>query len=498
MTDIGKAGVSAAKWSSVTTIARFGLQLVAQVVLARLLGPDNYGLFGMGLVVFTFSNFLATFGFAWSLAQLQEISDEEIRFAFTWQMIVGILAGAGLFFSAPLIAEYFKENRVEFIVEWMALACVVNAAASTSGNLMRRKMNFKASGLIQLISYGAGYLLIGIPMALLDYGVVALVSAWMTQAVVVAVASYLAAPHPVKPLLTCRQAPEMARIGTSVFLTNIGNWFINNLDRMLVGRILNAHAMGVYTASYNLANMPNTLLLGALQPVFLAAGARVQDEPQRLKRAYADIQAAILNLLLPIFVWLALVSPDIVDLLYGKAWKDAGPVMAILFLGMPAFVVWGMSTPILWNRGKSHWEFALQLPLIPLAALAFWLFTQYGVVAAAAVAAGVLVTRGLLIGTAAFKLLSLPLSTALSPLGKGVLISAILATANWLLGCVIPDSMHVVVRLSASFLVALIVATMVVFKFQFLISHGASNLAVRFVPRLRKLLLPEGTNGGKT
>jgi lipopolysaccharide exporter len=79
MSSLAKASVSAVKWSTATTIGRFMLQLIAQVVLARMLGPDVYGIFGMGIVVFNFSYFIATFGFAWSLGQLEEVSEEDIR-----------------------------------------------------------------------------------------------------------------------------------------------------------------------------------------------------------------------------------------------------------------------------------------------------------------------------------------------------------------------------------------------------------------------------------
>lgn len=85
MTSIGNASVKAVKWSALTTVGRFALQLIAQSVLARILGPENYGLFGIGMVVYTFGNFFSSFGFGRNLLQKQEISDSDIRFAFTWQ-----------------------------------------------------------------------------------------------------------------------------------------------------------------------------------------------------------------------------------------------------------------------------------------------------------------------------------------------------------------------------------------------------------------------------
>ena len=73
--DINKQGVSAVKWAAVGTVIRFGLQLFTQVILARLLGPESYGLFAMGLIVLTLSTFVADFGFSWGLVQNQELKE---------------------------------------------------------------------------------------------------------------------------------------------------------------------------------------------------------------------------------------------------------------------------------------------------------------------------------------------------------------------------------------------------------------------------------------
>ena len=102
---LGRPGVAAVKWSAASTVARFVLQLMAQVVLARTLGPDIFGVFAIGMVVLTFATFVSGFGFSWSQLQRTTLSDEDIRFAWTWQLIVGIATMLALYFLAPLLAN---------------------------------------------------------------------------------------------------------------------------------------------------------------------------------------------------------------------------------------------------------------------------------------------------------------------------------------------------------------------------------------------------------
>ncbi|WPB58094.1 lipopolysaccharide biosynthesis protein [Xylophilus sp. GOD-11R] len=485
MKQIGKAGVSAAKWSVATTIARFGLQLIAQVILARALGPEIYGLFGMGMVVFTLSNFFATFGFSYGLHQLKEIDDSDIRVAFTWQLLTGIAAGGAMFLAAPWTAQYFHDDRVQFITQWMALACVINSLGSVPGNLMRRSMSFRISGLIQLASYFLGYIGVGVPLALMGAGVSALVAAWMTQATVGWLASYYVVRHPIRLLFKSTHSPELLRMGMAVFFTNLGNWFISTLDRLMIGRYLNAHAMGVYTVGNNLANMPNTLLIGAMQPVFMAAGARVQDEPERLKLAYQQVSSTIWVVLFPFFVMLAFLSPEIVRLLYGPAWIEAVPVLQILFVSMPAFVTWGMSTPVLWNTGRAKFEIFLQLPLLPLAAVAYYLFGRNSIEHATLVAAAVIGARGLVMATAASKILSVRPTQWVVWMVRGALLTAVTLLLPWICLRVYAPPMPAIVALFVGGALGFGTLGAFVIAFPIVLGRDAAMLLLRFFPRLR-------------
>src|SRR5471032_2172327 len=92
--NINTRAVSAVKWAAIGTVTRFVLQLGVQIVLARLLGPETYGLFAMGLLVLTLSTFLADFGFSWGLVQNPQVERADVRFAFTWQCVSGAIAMA--------------------------------------------------------------------------------------------------------------------------------------------------------------------------------------------------------------------------------------------------------------------------------------------------------------------------------------------------------------------------------------------------------------------
>jgi lipopolysaccharide exporter len=484
MSGLGRPGVAAVKWSAISTVARFGLQVLAQVILARTLGPEIFGVFAIGMVVLTFATFVSGFGFSWSLLQRQDLRDEDVRFAFTWQVIVGLVTMLALYFLAPLLAGYFREPRAEAVIEWLSLACLLTAAAAPATYLLQRDLNFRAVGMIQVGSYAAGYVAVGVPMALMGAGANALVAAWLVQALVQLVASYAVKRHAVRPLFWYAGASHAVGTGRAVFFTNIVNWVLNNMDRVLIGRLLNAQSLGLYNVAYNLATMPNSLLLGALQPAFLAAGAKLQDDRPRLGRAYVEMLATVFVLCVPAFIFMAMISEDLVRLLYGAKWQGAGTVLSILFLCMPAYVVWGLSTPVLWNTNRKHYEALLQLPVIGVGIAAFYLLAGRGIEIAAIVAGLLLVIRAALICGAAFRGLHLRWTVLVPHVVRGLGLSTLCALGVVAGQQLAARSDSVVLSLATAGSLALAMVAIPIAIRPALLGEETTGMLLRFFPQL--------------
>lgn len=480
--------MSAVKWSAASTAARFVLQMAAQVVLARTLGPDVFGIFAIGMVVLTFAAFFSNFGFSTNLVLNKTLSNQDIRFAWTWQVIVGIVTMLAVYLLAPVLAGYFREPRAQPVIEWLSLACFLTAAAAPASTLLQRDLNFRAIGLIQVVSYAVGYLAIGVPMALWGWGTYSLVAAWLSQAVVALIAKYALKPHHLRPLLWYRDGASVVGVGRSVFLTNIVNWCLNNMDRILIGRLLNAYALGLYNVAYNVATMPNSLLLGALQPAFLSAGSRLQDERQRLGSAYVQMVAVILVLLVPAFIFLALIASDLVHLLYGQKWIGAAWVLKALFLAMPAYVIWGVSTPILWNTGRRNHEFALQLPILVCGAFAFYFFAGHGIRAVAVIAALLLVLRAIVIGCAALRALQLSWRSLMPHALRGLVLSVLCLVTVLPVQHMVARLLLPLVSLIACSLAACVVFALLLVTWPRILGEQTTTMVLRFFPWLGWIL----------
>ena len=421
---LSRSAERAVKWSVFTTLARFGLQLGSQIALARLLGPDVYGVYGIGMTVLTFVAFLSGANFSWNLMLLPKVTEEDIRLSFTWQLLMGVGCAIAMWFAAPLAGRFFGDARVSAIVQLLAIASALTAAGATATCLLQRDLDFRSLGLIQIGSYTLGYLVTGVSLALLGYGAASLGVAAIVQAAVALVATYAIRRHPLRPLMK-HSGSDTLSTGRIVFFTNIVNWALMNLDRVFIGRVLNTHAVGLYNLAYNVASIPNTLLVGALQPTLLSAGAKLQDDPRRLGEGWAMAMAAVLVLTTPAAVVAAMLSNDLVALVYGPAWYQAGWVLGTLFLCVPASASWGISTPVLWNAQRKSSECLLQLPVLAIAAMAWFWAAHQGVRHVAVVCVLVLLARAAVMVIAVLRRLRVPPARVAIALLRGVSLAIV-------------------------------------------------------------------------
>jgi len=381
--------IAAVFWGGGGTILRIGLQLVSQVALARMLGPVEYGMFAIGGIVVQFSSFFADFGLAYGLIQKRDVSNEDVRFAFTWQLIVGVLVTAAIALTSGLVATFFDEPRAQAVIAAMGLICLVNAAAGTAMNLLKRELDFKTQQVVFLVSYVVGFFCVGIPLAIAGYGVWALVAAWVTQSGLWSLLLYLKVRHPVRPLFWYAEGRTQGSYGLTVLRTNLLNWFTANVDRIVIGRLLPIREVGLYATIYTMIYSPTSSLLAVVQPVFFSASARVAEEEQgkasaRLAHAFTGLIAVICLYLAPVFGTAAILADDFVRAVYGQAWSDAGGVLRPIALAMPLLFCLGLSTPMLWANGRSQDEFGKQWFIAIVWVLACWLLVKLGGIAAVA------------------------------------------------------------------------------------------------------------------
>lgn len=367
---LASKGISAVFWGGFGSALRALLQIGAQIILARLLGPVEYGIFAMATIVLSFTNFFSDIGISYGLIQKKEITPDDVRYVFTWQLILGFIVSLAVFLLAQPLAGFFNEPRLIEVIQVASVICFLNAISSPSMNLLKRELDFKSIQIASFVSYVVGFVVVGIPMAMAGMQVWALIAAYIVNVVLNLAMLYSKSRHPLGIVLRQGGDGDLLGYGAKVFATNIVNWLIGNIDRVIIGRMFTAAQTGFYSLSYNLLSSPTITIIGVIQGALFSTSARVQDDRDRLRRALLTMIGAVTLLLFPVFFGIAAASETILHSLYGSSWLEATGLLQPIALAMPLYLLLGMATPLLWVAGRTKTEFLIQIPIAVAFALA--------------------------------------------------------------------------------------------------------------------------------
>lgn len=456
VTGLTANSLQALKWSYLGTAGRVLVQMTVQIALARLLGPEAFGSFATVMLVMGLGSLVAEAGLSSSLIREKEISDNTIRFTFTWLLIAGSAVAVLAYVLAQSLADLFQNQQLVLIVCAMTPGFLLQALGSVSLALLRRALQHRFIQLSQLLSYSIGFALIGIPCAIAGLDVWSLVIAWNVQCALASILLYAKTRHPIRPLIILNDY-GLVRYGMSILGSNIANWTIENLDNVVVAKMFGLRSIGLYSMSYNLVRSPANHLVVSLQQVLFPASAQANREGHDLGRAYLVVLSAVALVSLPVFVSIAVLSNETILTLYGTNWLDAAEVLAPLALAMPFHAMMAIGGPVLWGLGRAGLEFKVQIWIACVFLLVLLVASRNSAVAVAWGVLAMYVLRALWLTSLIASFVGIRLGQVCSAVKGGFFLAAVNATALIVISDVL-KSHHVAAPLSLTICAAVVIA----------------------------------------
>ena len=393
----------ALKWNYLGTLVRTGTQFILGIVLARLLGPEPFGLVAIAWLILGLGNLVADFGLASALVQQKTISDRDIRYVFTLQMLVGIFMTAAIVIAAPWVASFFKSDNAIPVLRAMGCLFLIQAAGQTATALLRRNMNFKPLQIIAVGSYLFSYVGVGLPLAWGGAGVWSLVAAQVAQALIYSIAVNLHTRHSWQPTFNS-DASGIFLFGSKIMASNLTSWGISNLDSVIVGRVFGAVDLGFYNRGMNLVSSPMNAFTSTLQGVLFPAYSRTNGKIEPARRAYLASVGLIAALLIPVFAAIAAIPNTVIAGVYGEHWMQVAVLLTPLALAMPVNAILAVGGPLMSGLGAAGRDAAVQAVCVVVLVVAVWLTAQVSLAMVAWAVFGVYLLRALLVSYVALGL----------------------------------------------------------------------------------------------
>jgi O-antigen/teichoic acid export membrane protein len=357
--------------------AHFLLRLGSLMVLARLLGPKDFGLVGMVTAFTGVLSLFRDFGLSSAAIQRTTVSDEQVSTLFWINILAGALLSLLLVAMAPAIAAFYHEPRLFAVTAVLAAGFLFNAAGVQHSALLQRQMRFTALAVINTVGLIVGTV-IAIAGAKAGYGYWALVAMTVTVPLTSTIGFWLTLDW--VPGMPRRRIgiDSMMRFGGTVTLNGLVVYVASNLEKVLLGRFFGVDALGIYGRAYQLINIPTDNLNAAAGEVAFSALSRLQDDPRRLKNYFLKGYSLALALTLPITIACALFADDMVFVLLGPQWMAAASIFRLL---APTTLVFAIANPLGWlicSLGLVERGLKMSLVIAPLMVAGYVMGLPYG------------------------------------------------------------------------------------------------------------------------
>lgn len=344
--------ISGMIWSSLQRFGTMGISFISNMVLARLLTPDDYGCIGMLMIFIALSNTFIDGGFGSALIQKKRPTSEDYSTIFYWNIFLSVVLYIVLCFCAPLIADFYNIALLSQVLQVQGIILIINALGIIQANQLRKQLKFKALAKVTLLASIVS-VVVAIAMAYMGCGIWSLV----TQQIVVSLTTTLlywmySDWRPIMAFST-KSFKELFGFGSFILLSNLINTFCNNLNGLLIGKFFNASSMGYFTQAKKLEDISSTSIEAVVLQVTYPVLVEVKDNLERLKNVLKQFNSLLLYVVTPLMMLLNLLAAPVIELLLGKQWLSAVPFLEILVFQGIAISLQGVNYNAIASIGRS-------------------------------------------------------------------------------------------------------------------------------------------------
>jgi O-antigen/teichoic acid export membrane protein len=345
------------KWTGISMVGGSLLQFLQIVILARILSPEEFGLFSLALVFIRFCNPLIELGFGSAVIQKQDISKTELSTLFWINLILGVLFFLILQGTAGWFSGFFEETFLKELLPFIAIGFLIAPWGFQQQALLQKHFVFNLLTIANLSSIAIDFV-VSIVLALKGFGVWSLAYGYLAKVLVSALLHFLFGffslrSHP-SWQFDWKASKKLIRFGFFETGSLLTNYISANIDKLIIGKLLGTAALGIYTIIWELIMVP----LGRLNPIFTKIAfpvfSKIQEDSNVLKSWYEKLSKVVVLVNTPIYLMLAYLSYETLLHFYGAEWISGSGVLSWM-----AVVGWikSISNPgavVILARGRSE------------------------------------------------------------------------------------------------------------------------------------------------
>ncbi len=325
---IQKKAFKGAVWNLMSNIGTRMISLAIQIVLARLIAPQVFGVIAIVAVVDNLALVLVSSGYVTALINKKELNDVDTSSAFYMGLFISVVLYGVVFFTSPAIAAFYGEESLSTLLRVSSISLIINALGSVQKSLISRNLDFHLNFYISLIStFAQG--LVGIIMALNGFGVWALVASSLTSVSVnILITCILVKWHP-QWLFSFTAVKNMFSYSSKLLLVKLLKSIQLNLSTLIIGKRYDSATLAFYNRGNQIPDIIQTSISGSINSVTLPLLSKYQDNVLDVRNGLRRIISISCVMGAPIKFGLLAIAEPLILFLLTDTWAASIPFMQI-------------------------------------------------------------------------------------------------------------------------------------------------------------------------
>lgn len=376
--EVRRLTIAGVRWSFLARATTQAITFGAGIMLARLLSPEAFGLFGMIAVFNGFAGLFIDLGFGAALVQRRDLSPQHCDSVFWFTAAVGLLLSMTMAALASIIAAFYGAPALVPLTVVLSMNLGLSSLAVVPGALLHRRMEFGRLAFID-ISVLLASAAVAVGLAVGGCGVWSLVGQSLSSTVLgLGLLWHASAWHP-RGRPRWGPVKELLHFSGHLFGFTSYNYCVRNVDNLIIGRVLGPADLGLYSKAYSIIALPVMLVSHSATRVLFPALSAMASDPERTRKAYLRLVGAVAVVTFPMMIGLLVVSDQFVVAVFGPAWVGMTQVLKIFCLVGLIESIGTLNGTLYLSQGRTDLQLKVQLVVGSLAIAAFVCGVQWGV-----------------------------------------------------------------------------------------------------------------------
>lgn len=311
------------KWTSLSSITVALCQIVQLAILARYIDPQGLGLIAISTVVIGFCNLFMDMGVSNAVIHKREVTKEQFSCLFTLNIIFGVCLTLLVYFSSNLISLFFNEPVLENILDLLAITFFISSVGNLHRAILQKELRFNTLAKIEIFSIVSSFTLT-IVLVLLKYDIYSIIYGAILKVLLQNVIIFFKERELFKPKLKFSFYEVRSFLSFGMF--QLGersiNYFSSQFDTIIIGRLLGAEVLGIYSVVKQLCQKPFQILNPVINRVSFPVLAKFQDDKRQLSHIFIKVIRLVTISIIPVYSVLALSSYEILEIYLGPGWGE--------------------------------------------------------------------------------------------------------------------------------------------------------------------------------